>query len=197
MAKRDYIKTKNAEKSTWSGTFKTKIATQGATLGMTAGEITAAQTQAQDIINSVVAIDAAITTKEAAVNAATTKITAAEKLIRATVKRIKTHPAYTPSIGEDLGIVGDENSTDPATSQSELTGKKDPSGWRIDFNLKGFFDGVNIYKSKGTGLPYVFLALDTSNPYIDTVDIGVGASYYAFYVLNNIEVGQKSNLVVI
>ncbi len=199
MAKRDYIKKKNAEKAIWSGTYKTRIATHGATLGLTAGEITASQTDAQNIVDGVAEIDAAITAKESAVNAGTAKITGGEARIRITVKRIKTHPAYTDSIGQDLGVVGDEHSIDVPNSQPELTGTKDPSGWRLAFNLKGFFDGVNIYRQVPGEADYSFLALDTSSPYIDTegAALKTGTSYYCFYVLSEREVGLRSNVVVI
>lgn len=199
MAKRDYIKKKNAEKAIWSGTYKTRIGTHGAALGLTAGEITASQTDAQNIVDGVAQIDAAITAKESAVNAGTAKISLGEQNIRTTVKRIKTHPAYTEAIGQDIGVVGDEHTIDVPNSQPEITGKKDPSGWRLDFNLKGFFDGVNIYRQVAGEADFSFLALDTSSPYIDTDGTAIkpGTSYYCYYVLSEREVGLKSNVVVI
>ncbi len=197
MSKRDYIKKKNSEKAIWATTYKARIATDGATLGLTAGEITTEQTRAQNIVDGVGEIDAAVTAKESAVGTATTKISDAEKAIRTTVARMKTHPAYSDDLGQDLGIVGNEQTVDIHTAQPELKSSKDPSGWRIDFNLKGYFDGINIYKSKGAGLPFVFLALDTSSPYIDTAEIAIGVCYHALYVLNEKEVGLKSNVVMI
>ncbi len=197
MPKQDYVPSQNSKKSPWATQLKTAIATDGPTIGLTLIEVTDTQTACDNIVSGVNEIEAAIAVKEAAVDAANVKIRTAEKKIRANIKRGKTHSAYTNSIGQHLGVVGDEQTVDVPNSAPELTGKKDPSGWRIEFNLKDYFDGINIYKSKGTGLTFVFLALDTSSPYIDTADIGVGASYYAFYMLNDHEVGLKSNVVVI
>ncbi len=199
MAKKDFIKRKNSEKAIWATTYKTRIVADGATLGLTAGEITTEQTRAQNIVDGVGEINAAITAKESAVGTASTKISDAEKAIRATVARMKTHPAYTDNLGQDLGIVGDEQTVDIHTAQPELKSSKDPSGWRIDFNLKGFFDGVNIYRKVAGEADFTFLALDTSSPYIDTDGTAIkpGTSYRAFYILSENEVGLVSNVVMI
>ena len=94
-------------------------------------------------------------------------------------------------------MVGDENSIDPVTSSPELKGRKDPAGWRLDFNLKDFFEGVNIYRQMEGEAGFTKKAFDNSNPYLDTDTVKPGTRYFAVYVLNDKEVGVKSNEVVI
>lgn len=197
MSKYDYVPTRNGDKSPWATNLKDKIAIHGATIGLAAGDITAVQDAADDIVEGVNEIAAAIATKEAAVNAANTKISLAEKTIRSQVKRAKTHPSYTPAIGQVLGVIGNEVSIDIASAQPVLKLVKDPAGWRITFYLHGFFDGVNIYKMFDSGEEYKFLARDTSSPYIDTGMVKPGTRYRAFFIINDVEVGLASNEVLI
>ena len=110
---------------------------------------------------------------------------------------MKAAPGYTEAIGMALGIVGEDSTVDEANAQPELGLRKDPTGWRIDFNLHGHFDGVNIYKKLSTAADFTFLARDTSNPYIDTAAVDNGTRYHAYYVLADEEVGLVSNDVVI
>jgi len=194
MAKHhDYVPAQNAKKSPWATTLKGAIATDGATVGLSPADITEVQAAADDIVDGVNEIDAATAVKESAVDAATVKINSAVKTIRKQMKRAKTHPAYTNAIGQNLGIVGDEQVIDVATSQPELKLSKDPSGTRIDFDLKGYFDAVHVYRKTDTDADFVYLATDTSSPYIDTTPGLKGAvNYRSVYVLNDKEVGLVS-----
>lgn len=196
MAKQDYLPRKNAEKAVWAANLKTKIGAQGATIGLSAGDITAVQTASTDIVDATNAIKAALTTKEAAVNAAMAKIDHAEKVIRSLVKRAKTHTAYTPAIGEDLGFEGPENTINADEAKPLINLSKVNDGYRIDFNLKGYFDGVKIYRQIPGG-EFLYLATDTSNPYIDTEAVAIGTRYRAVYLLHDAEVGQVSDEVVV
>lgn len=196
MAKQDYIPKQNAGKSTWASNLKTKIAISGSSIGLSSGDITAVQGASQDIIDANNAIVAAITTKEAAVSAAQTKMRNAEKLIRTHIKRAKTHSAYTQDIGENLGIEGPEHTVDIDNARPELTLSHDPAGMRIDFNLHGDFDGVHIYR-QAPGAEFMYLATDTSSPYIDTEMVATGTRYRARFILGDTEVGQLSGEVVV
>lgn len=198
MAKKDYVPRQNGDKTAWATNLKNKIPTDGPTIGLDGTEVSNIQTAAQDIVDGVNEIEAAITAKEAAVNAATTKIQNALKVIRPVVKRGKTHSAYTVSIGQNLGIVGDEQTIDVANSKPILTVSKVPAGYQIAFDLKGYFDGVNIYKrTPPDDAAHSFLARDTASPYVDTAPVTNGTSYYAYYVINDAEVGQQSDIVVV
>lgn len=198
MSKHDYIPRRNGNRHSWANNMKTKIPTQGVTIGLTALEITEVTDGCDDITEAVNELAIAKSTFDNATNAANVKLNKGIFLIRKNVKRGKTSSAYTTAIGEDLGIIGDEISIDPATSQPELKNSKDPAGPRIDFNLRGFFDGVNIYRQKQDETAYHFIAYDTSNPYIDTdPTVKAGTKYYAFYVIAETEVGLKSNIVEI
>ncbi|MEK6616461.1 MAG: hypothetical protein AABZ32_10180, partial [Bacteroidota bacterium] len=112
--------------------------------------------------------------------------------LRKLVQQIKLKNSYNISIGEDLKIIGAEQSIDIASSKPQLIVSKAPSGWQFDFNLKGFFDGVNMYRKRPDAAAFSFLALDTATPYIDTDTQVNGTEYYAFYVLGETEVGLQS-----
>lgn len=198
MAKKDYVPRQNGDKTAWATNLKNKIPTDGPTIGLDGTEVSNVQTAAQDIVDGVNEIEAAITTKEAAINAATTKINNGLKVIRPIIKRGKTHAAYTNTIGQNLGIVGDEQIIDVANSKPILTVSKVPTGYQIAFDLKGYFDGVNIYRMRvPDDATFSFLARDTSSPYIDTDPITNGTRYKAFYVINDVEVGLVSDEVVV
>ena len=112
-------------------------------------------------------------------------------------KKIKANDAYTDAIGDDLGIIGEEISIDPATAKPILTPSKVPQGWRLGFNLHGFFDGVNIYRKLPAQPAFIKLAYDSSSPYIDTDAIQNGTQYYAYYVIKDVETGQQSDITII
>ena len=142
------------------------------------------------MISGVSEIDVANTTKEASVGTATTKIDGAEKILRENIKVSKTKSAYTNAIGQHMGVVGDEQVVDVPNSKPILKLKKVLSGIQIDFNLLGYFDGLNIYKLVGGN--WVYLAHDTSSPYIDTHPVTGENKYHACYVLGDTEVGIMS-----
>jgi hypothetical protein len=197
MAKEDYVPKRDGDKVPWAGTLKTRIPIHGPTVGLTGPEITATQGDCDSVVNEIGTFDLAKATFQQAGQTKETNVGNAVKNIRAVAQRIKKNSHYTPAIGEALGIVGDEQTVDLTTAQPELKLHKDPSGWRIDFNLKNFFEGVNIYKKKTTDTGFAKLAFDTHNPYIDTAPVDNGTRYYAFYVYGDREVGLQSAEVVI
>ncbi|MBL0309949.1 MAG: hypothetical protein IPP77_09805 [Bacteroidetes bacterium] len=199
MAKRkDYVPSKNGDKTAWATNLKNKIPIDGPTIGLDGAEVSSIQTAAQDVVDGVNEIEAAITAKEAAVDAATTKINNGLKVIRPIVKRGKTHAAYTNSIGQNIGIVGDEHTVDVPNSKPILKVSKVPTGYQIDFDLKGYFDGINIYKMSPPDNPaFSFLARDTASPYIDTAEVTNNTRYHAFYIINDAEVGLVSDDVIV
>jgi hypothetical protein len=118
-------------------------------------------------------------------------------VIRQHAKRIKTHASYTTGIGENLGIIGDEQTIDVNTSQPGLNIFKIPVGYQVDFNLLDFFDGINLYRKRPADANFSLKAFDDSSPYIDTDAQVNGTQYYAFYVLNGVEVGVVSATVTV
>jgi len=113
-------------------------------------------------------------------------------LIRFIAQKVKKNSHYTNGIGEDLGIVGDEQSIDVPNSKPQLKAKKVDTGWSLSFNLKGFFDSVKIYRTRPGGIK-TFIAIDTASPYIDTEAQVNGTIYTAYYMLADTAVGIESD----
>jgi hypothetical protein len=192
MAKKPYIPTKNGDKSPWAANYKTEIATDGPTCGLSAVEVTAQETAAQGVVDAVNAIEAAKAACQSAIEAATTNLNNNLTTIRKAVKSMKADGGYTEAIGQNLGIIGDEQTIDDATSKPQLIISKIPAGYQIDFNLHEHFHGVHIYRRRPADAAFSYKATDNSSPYIDTDPQVDGTQYYAFYILNDIEVGLQS-----
>jgi hypothetical protein len=197
MSKKDYVPRQEPDQIPWSSTMKTKIAVHGATVGLSPGDITTVQGNCDTVKSTIEAFNTATQVYQAAANTKSAAKNPAIKSIRDFAQRIKKHAAYTTTIGEELGIIGDEQTVDVPNSQPELKHAKVPSGHEFKFNLKAFFDGVNIYKKAPGAAGFTFLARDTQSPYIDTAVVENGTEYYAYYVLGDTEVGQRSGVVVV
>jgi hypothetical protein len=195
MAKEDYVPSREPEQSTWAGTLKTNIAIHGATVGLSPADITEVQGDCDTVKKSIEDFGLATQAYQSASNTKDEAKDPAIKNIRSFAQRIKKHKDYTATIGEALGIIGDEQTVDVANSKPELKHAKVPSGHEFKFNLKKYFDGVNIYKKLPAAASFTFLARDTSSPYIDTATVENGTQYYAYYVVGDKEVGQQSSIV--
>ena len=121
---------------------------------------------------------------------------------RALARRIKAHPAYTVALGNLLGIVGPEDTTD-LTGMAPIISGTDRTGGvvQVDF-VKLTSDGVNIYSKRDGDVGFVFLARDTATPYIDNRPLGVPGKpeireYKAMFVLNDEEIGIFSHELVV
>jgi hypothetical protein len=197
MAKDDYVPKRDGNKVTWATTLKAQIAVHGATVGLNPADITATQGDCDSVVNAINTFETAKNVYQQAGATKTTNVNTAVRKLRTRAQQIKKHGSYTNAIGEALGIVGDEQTVDIANSKPELKASKEPSGWKIDFNLKGFFDGVNIYKKRAADAAFTFLGRDTHAPYIDTAAVDNGTRYAAFYIIGDDEVGQRSDEVVV
>jgi hypothetical protein len=197
MAKDDYVPSREPEQIPWAATLKAKIAVHGPTLALTAADITIIQGNCDTVRDSIQDFNQATQVYQAAANTKNAAKNPAIKSIREFAQRIKKHAAYTATIGEELGIIGDEQTIDVANSKPELKHAKVPSGHEFKFNLKKFFDGVNIYKKLPSAAAFTFLARDTSSPYIDTAPAENGTQYYAYYVSGDTEVGQRSDVFIL
>ena len=117
------------------------------------------------------------------------------KRIPELVARIKASANYTTAIGEDLGIIGDEQVFDPNTLKPVITAQVLSTGVLIKWE-KGFAEGLKIFADRGTG--FHFLATDTQPDYLDTLAMPAEAAtwiYRAVYVIDDEQVGQFSDEV--
>jgi hypothetical protein len=148
--------------------MKAGLATYGLALGFTAAEITAFTTQNTACHTNFTAADLAKAASEAATNTKNLTRVPAEATVRSIGKRAKASPAYTPTMGAALGIIGAEDSTDLHAIVPTLKGR-DLSAGHVEIQfVKSTSDGVNIYSKRGNEPGFTFLARDTQSPYIDT-----------------------------
>ena len=81
--------------------------------------------------------------------------------------RIKKHPNYTEAIGQDLGIIGAEQTIDYTSLKPvlkiSLQAGQPVIGWR-----KQGMDSLELWVDRGDGKGSVFLAIDTVPGYTDT-----------------------------
>jgi hypothetical protein len=125
-----------------------------------------------------------------------------EQNSRALARRLKEHKNYTPALGEQLRIEGPEDTTDMSTARPRLNATARPHGLvELSFNkLKS--EGVNIYSQREGDAAFVFLARDTSSPYVDNRPCLVAGKpelrkYKAIFVIEDAEVGQFSDEVAV
>lgn len=118
--------------------------------------------------------------------------------VSALCARIKKHLAYIDAIGQDLDIIGAEQTVDTTHAKPvlklELQAGKPNVKW-----TKGAFDGVEIWVDRGNGT-FVFLAIDTVPDYLDTYALpGPGQTalwkYKAIYRPTDAQVGEWSDVV--
>lgn len=120
-----------------------------------------------------------------------------EGRFRSLATQIKAHPSYTVGIGEDLGIVADEDTT--TLTAPKLKVEMVGGSPVISFN-KSKSDGIRLYSMRGTEKSFGFLAVDTRSPYVDNrpneeEGIPETRQYYAFYIKADEQVGSQSDTV--
>jgi len=112
---------------------------------------------------------------------------------RELVARIKTASAYNKAIGEDLGIVGDEQAPNIPSLKPQLKSRVD-AGRPLIIWTKGRADALDIYVDRLDGAGFVFLATDIKPDYLDTTPVPAGANsvvydYKAIYRIRDEQVG--------
>ena len=217
MAKKHYLPGSDSELVTWLNTFNTQLAAFSALFGFTAGEMTTLNNDrlawaydvglreifkiyVQDITDHKnVLRDGPEGTVLGAfptgpvVGAPPTLVAAGVfKRVAKLVKRIKAHPAYTNGIGEALGIVGDEQTTDTENMKPVLKLKLEGGSVEVQWKKDGA-DAIRIEVDR-TGTGFQFLAIDTVPHYTDTAPITAPATwkYRAMYLIGDQLVGQWS-----
>ncbi|MGL4553214.1 MAG: hypothetical protein ACRC33_18775 [Gemmataceae bacterium] len=201
MAKQDFIPDADPAFLVWLQNYKTQLAAVAAAVGVTPAEVTAADadfTAVQTKINTLAA-------KKAEQQAATadkraTRL-AVERRARALAQRIKNHPNFTAAVGEQLGVVGPEESTDLAAEKPTLVARSVATGAvTIGFN-KSVSSGVRILSKRGAEAGFTFLAIDTESPYVDNrPNLGAGPEtrqYQAQYLDGDDPVGLLSDVLVV
>jgi hypothetical protein len=119
--------------------------------------------------------------------------------VRALVGRIKASVAYTDADGKDLGIIGEEQTTDLVGIKPAITTRLAAGGHPEIVWKKQGMDGIEIYVSRNAE-PYTLLAYDMRPNHIDASPLpALGTSaiwkYRAIYRFHDAQVGQWSDEV--
>lgn len=201
MPKQDFIPDPDANFVVWLQNYRTQIAAVAATVGLTPADVTALGddfTAVQTAINTLAAKKAE-QQAAAADKQATRK--AVEKRARALANRIKAHPNFTPALGQQLGVIGPEDTTDLSITAPTLVVQAVIAGSvTIGFN-KSVSSGARILSKRGAEGAFTFLAVDTESPYADSrPNLGGGPEtrqYQAQYLDGDDPVGLPSAVLVV
>jgi len=110
---------------------------------------------------------------------------------------------YTPAIGEELGIIGEETVFVENDYKPTFKGKSLPGNNEISFEKKGVA-GQNIYSHPvgGDQTVWVKIGYDSSSPYNDTRPPATPGTpenreYKGRGVINDVEIGQWSDVLTL
>jgi len=198
MAKSDYVPKGDDAFVKWHDQFLREVTANGTSVGVTADELTDLGADNTALHNKT---NAAVTATAAALRAngerATTR-KSVERNARALGQRIRKNKNCTEEIAKQMGLVGEEDTTDMTVAQPVLVANPLPHGAvEIAFN-KSKADGVNLYCQRDGDSGFVFLARDTASPYVDNRPLLVAGKpevrkYRGIYVVNDAEVGLVSD----
>ena len=120
------------------------------------------------------------------------------KRVTELVGRIKKDADYTTAIGEDLRIIGDEDTFDPATFKPGLTVENTQQGRLLKFEKENT-DGVNVYGREKGQTVWSLLARDNFSPYLDARIFSqpTALEYKVTSVIQDEEIGVDSDIVEI
>lgn len=195
----DYMPRNDGDKIEWYNNYSGKIGADGPTVGLAAAEISAIQLKIGTYLSQFNGLVQLKNTLKA--TTATTRTTEKTLLasLRQQIARLKTHAGYTPAIGENLDVIGEDEAFDPDTFKPRLTLAVFPGTVRSDF-IKGPTDGVNIYCRLRGQAGWKFVSRDTNSPYEDHTPLAQAGvpeerEYAARAVLNDEEIGLMSDIV--
>ena len=195
--KKDYIPTDRAALIDWLTKLAAKVKSNIGSYGLTDIMYADLKKMAEDLVNGSIRLENLIDEKRTQVKIMQAYQKEAVNGSRQIAQLIKANPAYTDAVGKDFDIIGAERDIDIDTSKPVLEEKKVPHGWELSFGLESYFSGVNIYRKRPEQDKFHYLATDTRSPYVDNQEMVNGTQYYAYFILGDTEVGQKSKIVTI
>lgn len=185
----------------------TRLAPLAATLGLTAADATAVTTDATGLRNLVLDQEDKYNAAKSATAAKLGGRTTIEKRTRSLIRRIKAHSAYTPAMGEQLGIAGSAaGPVRPLAATSGASADDRPSlrasvsgngAVMVKFAKQGH-TGVLLYSRRGDEREFVLLAKQLRSPLIDRRENGAAGQpemreYMAQYFEADEAIGQMSD----
>jgi len=197
MARQDYIPASDSEFQTWFQNYKGQVAVLAATFDLTASEVAAVEADFTLYQTKLNTSNTSKAVQQAAAADKTTTRGAVVGRIRAWANRFKAHPNFSPAQGQQLGVIGPEDTTDLTTAKPTLKATAiNVSAISIGFN-KSVSSGVKILAKRGTETGFRFLAIDTASPYVDTrTNLATGPElrqYQAQYLVSDDPIGLVSD----
>lgn len=201
MARQDYVPDKDGDFLSFMNNFKTQVAALAATFGLTAGEVAAVDTDYATFNTKLTTLNTKKAEQQAAATDKQTTRKSVVSRVRALGNRLKAHPSYTAALGQQLGIVGPEDTTDLTQSKPTLQAVSvNPGVVTIGFN-KSISSGIRLLAKRGTEAAFTLLAIDTESPYVDTrANAAAGPEtrlYQAQYILGDDPVGNLSDVLTV
>ena len=221
MAKSSYLPRTDKDRAVWLNNFSSKFAQVATGLGFPPADVTSTNNDAAMFVYLINQVELYTTAKEQRVDyknlikegplgtpggplpvapaAGTVPTVVAPGIfarISQLVPRIKNSVTYTEAIGKDLGIIGSQQTFDPALMKPVL--KLAMMGGQVEVQwMKSEADSLRIESDKGSG--WQLLAVDTMPHYTDTTPITGPAvwKYRAMYQIADELVGQWSDVASI
>ena len=200
MAKQDFIPKSQTPYVNWHDTFLTQLTAQAATFGIAPAEVTGVQTQNGALHSKVTVATTADNSAKAAHADLSATISDSQATARGLARRIKAHPAYTPVIGDQMGLIGPDDTTDMTQQAPTLNATVKGGGVvEITFN-KLNADGVHIYGQRDGDSGWVQLAKENYSPYVDNRPLLAAGKpetrkYKGIFVVADAEIGLESDVV--
>ena len=230
MASSDFLPHNDEELSPWFTNFQAKLPTHAASLGLTTGDVASSERDLETLrfALELVRVFRAETQERTAFKNAlrdgaaggvappipTVPVIAAPAelaapgivpRLRALVQRIKTHPNYSASVGQDLGIVAppsgartsERDSAKPTAKGTALPGGVVEIRWQ-----KRGFTGVIVEGQRGDETVWTRLGIDLYSPFRDDralVQTGTPEirRYRLRYIVADAPVGQVSDTITV
>ena len=125
-----------------------------------------------------------------------------KEILTARINSMKANSNYTPAIGEDMRIVGDEQTFNPDELQPIIKEGVHTAGGTVVKWSKGFADGINFYLDKRDGQGFLPHGTDMEPDWLLTVPLPEGKNaiivdLLGVYIIGDEEVGKKSEAIQI
>ena len=202
MPVKDFVKTRDGDLDGQEENFVDKLPVIAPTIGIDAAEVTSVVTILGDHRTTFSAMLSKKAESKAAVADNKLKKNLAIDEFRRIAKKIKASTGYTEAIGDELGIIGPEVET-PPLEEMKPNLKAEVSGGVIEIKWdKQGMEAIAAYSKRGSEVSFSFFDKDVESPLIDdrpklNPDEPEERSYYAYYLDDNENVGQQSDIITV
>lgn len=193
----DYFPSEQQEQRAWTVQFLAQLTNYSTTLGVTAAEVTALTTNGTASNSAIDNVVAKANEYESAVANRKTTLGGFTAAFRPIVRRMKSSAAYTPMIGETLGIVPENTPIDPALIKPRVTATVNMGFVRLRVQ-RGGADNVAVFCRRVGETEWRLLGRATRSVFDDTVPLhtpGVPEirEYMVQGYIGDTQVGQPSD----